>query len=214
MSFLHLYNFQSNDQSISQSTLFWEPKLTTRVIYRASFYPMFNTWVSLKAYVNHRVYSYSVMRNNGWRGHEDRLRLWLFFYLILYCFYLEVWWRTAAFLMFKMAQIFVKNIKFWDCDEYGKEAQYSHKLTPVACLEFTFLISYLVCCFSPTEMINLQSFIDKGNLRFPIIMYYLDFLGSQLRHFEIHSSLKVKGSIENSNHPLTLIWFCKNTCKI
>ena len=37
-------------------------------------------------------------------------------------------------------------------------------------------------------------------------MYYLDFLGSQLRHFEIHSSLKVKGgSIENSNHPLTLI---------
>ena len=51
MSFLHLYNYQSNDQSMSQSTLFWEPKLITRVIYRASFYPMFNTWVSLKAYV-------------------------------------------------------------------------------------------------------------------------------------------------------------------
>ena len=143
MSFLHLYNYQSNDQSMSQSTLFWEPKLITRVIYRASFYPMFNTWVSLKAYVNHRVYSYSVIRNNGWRGHEDRLRLWLFFYLILYCFYLEVWWRTAAFLMFKMAQIVLKNIKFWDCDEYTAKKPSIHTNS---CGMLGIHISYFLSC--------------------------------------------------------------------
>ena len=92
---------------------------------------------------NHRVYSYSVIRNNGWRGHEDRLRLWLFFYLILYCFYLEVWWRTAAFLMFKMAQIVLKNIKFWDCDEYTAKKPSIHTNS---CGMLGIHISYFLSC--------------------------------------------------------------------